>query len=180
MSEAGNEWVPGALALDTPEDAQKRAASARGRGSAAKGAKGERDVLAAFREAMQAVESELAQAGFNFVARSEFATRKRIEAGTSNRDIGNIPIISIEVKRNESLNLKAAWEQTVRQANGGLLPVLVYRYNREPWRCRTWAALTHYDGSGAVVDYVVAETSLTDFLTYYSKLYRHFLTAGLA
>lgn len=172
MSDA-NGWVlPDA---EPAADAARDAASRRGRGSAAKGAKGERDVLSAFREAMRAVEAELAECGHVFVARSEFATRKRIEAGTSNRDIGNIPLISIEVKRNETLNVKGAWEQCVRQADGGLLPVLVYRYNREPWRVRTWIGLTHHDRSGKVVAYAVGEVALPDFLDYFARMYREFL-----
>lgn len=176
----GNDWSVPALAPEQAAAHRKATASARGRSSAAKGANGERDVLGQFRDVMRAVEAELAEAGFTFVARSEFATRKRIERGTSNRDIGNIPIVSIEVKRNEKLNISAAWQQCVRQSDGGLLPTLVYRYNREPWRVRTWVGLTHYNGSGAIVDYAIAEVSLVDFLAYFAKLYRHFLTAGLA
>lgn len=173
----GSQWTVPALAPDTPEEV-KAARSARGRASSRKGAQGERDVLNAFRDIMRNVETELTEQGVAIVARSDFATRKRIERGTSNRDIGNIPIISIEVKRNESLNVNAAWEQAVRQADGGLLPVLVYRFNREPWRVRTWGALTSYDGTGKIVAYVVSEVSLVDFLSYFAKLYRQFLSEG--
>lgn len=175
MTDAGNGWV---LPEVDPVAAKRAAASARGRASSRKGATGERDVLGAFRDAMRAVEAALAECGHVFVARSEFATRKRIEKDTSNRDIGNIPLISIEVKRNENLNIKAAWEQCVRQADGGLLPVLVYRYNREPWRVRTWIALTHHDRSGRVVSYAQGEVSLVDFLDYFAKMYREFLSEG--
>ena len=177
---AGNEWAIPDITPEMDAAHRKAQASHRGRASAHKGANGEREVLGAFRELMQGIEAELAEQGHVFVARSEFATRKRLERGTSSRDLGNIPIISIEVKRNENLNLNKAWEQALRQADGGLLPVLVYRYNREPWRVRTWAALTHYDRSGAVVSYAVGEFSLVDFLTYYGRLYRHFLLDGLA
>lgn len=180
QADEGNGWVTPALAPEAVEAHRKAQASHRGKHASAKGAQGERDVLNAFRDIMRNVEDELKDQGHTFVARSDFATRKRLERGTSNRDIGNIPIISIEVKRNENLNVKAAWEQSVRQADGGLLPVLVYRYNREPWRVRTWAALTHYDGSGRVVHYAVSEVALVDFLPYFAKLYRDFLHEGLA
>lgn len=173
------EEANGFTAPALPTADPKAAASARGRASARKGASGERDVLNAFRDVMRNVEAELTEAGAQFVARSEFATRKRIERGTSNRDLGNIPIISIEVKRNESLNVNAAWQQAVNQSDKGLLPVLVYRFNREAWRVRTWTALTHYDRSGRVVRYAVAEVSLPDFLAYFSEMYRQFLTEGL-
>lgn len=178
LTPEGNEWSTPTLTPEAAERHRKAQASQRGRSSSAKGANGEREVLGQFRACMRDVEAQLVDAGHVFVARSEFATRKRIERGTSSRDIGNIPIISIEVKRNENLNIKGAWEQCVRQADGGLLPVLVYRYNREPWRVRTWAALTSYDGTGTAVKYAVGEFSLIDFLDYYAKLYRSFLTAG--
>jgi hypothetical protein len=176
----GNGWGAPELTPAMDEAHRKAQASHRGKHASAKGAQGERDVLNQFRDCMRAVEAELTERGLVFVARSDFATRKRLERGTSNRDIGNIPIISIEVKRNENLNIKAAWEQAVRQADNNLLPVLVYRYNREPWRVRTWGALTHYDGSGAVVHYAVSEVSLVDFLAYFAKLYRVFISEGLA
>lgn len=173
----GNAWTVPVLTPDTPEEV-KAVRSARGRASSRKGAQGERDVLNAFRDIMRNVETELTEQGVTIVARSDFATRKRIERGTSNRDIGNIPIISIEVKRNENLNVNAAWEQATRQADGGLLPVLVYRFNREPWRVRTWGALTHYDRTGKIISYVVSEVSLVDFLSYFAKMYREFLSEG--
>lgn len=152
--------------------ARQRTRAQIGKGSSAKGAAGEREVLTAFRSVMMNVEEQLKDEGLTFVARSDFATRKRIEKGTSNRDLGNIPLISIEVKRNENLNVAKAWEQAVRQADK-LLPVLVYRYNREPWRVRTTAALINPNGSPAL--YVVGEVSLPDFLTYFSALYSGYL-----
>lgn len=143
-----------------------------------KGAKAERDVLAAFRAVMVNVEEDLSGQGFEFVARSGFAARKRIEAGTSNRDLGNIPLISIEVKRREKLAIGEWWAQAARQADQGELPVLVYRQNNEAWRVRTWVAFT--DPNAAIVDYVQAETSLPDFLAYYAKLYRQYLLGVLS
>lgn len=175
-----SEWTT--PTLDAASEAELASAdrSRRARSSSAKGANGERDVLNAFRDVMRNVEAELSDLGIRVVGRSEFATRKRIERGTSSRDIGNIPIISIEVKRQEKLNIPKAWEQTLRQATGGLLPVLVYRYNREAWRVRTYVGLTSADGTGRIVSYVVAEVTLVDFLPYFAKLYREFLYASVS
>lgn len=156
---------------------RKRTPSQIAKGSSAKGAKAERDVLGAFRDVMRNVEEDLNAQGFEFVARSGFATRKRLEKGTSNRDLGNIPLISIEVKRREKLAISEWWAQAARQADQGELPVLVYRQNNEAWRVRTWVALT--DPHAAIVDYVQAETSLPDFLAYYAKLYRQYLLGVL-
>ena len=50
-------------------------------------------------------------------------------------DIVSIPGLSIEVKRQETLNVAMWWRQAARQAdNLGAIPVLMYRQNRKPWR----------------------------------------------
>jgi hypothetical protein len=157
---------------------RQRTRSQVAKGSAAKGAQAERDVLGAFRDVMRNVEEDLKAEGFEFVARSGFATRKRLEAGTSNRDLGNIPLISIEVKRREQLAIKDWWAQAERQADKGELPVLIYRQNKEAWRVRTWLAFT--DPYARPVQWVQAETSLPDFLAYYANLYRAFLLEVLS
>lgn len=161
------------LAEAEPAPKPRKTLANSGSARARKGANGEREVLAALRSIMENVEADLSASGIRVVGRSEFVTRKRIERARSKEDIGGLPIISVEVKRNEGLNVGKAWEQAVRQADGGRLPCLVYKYNREPWRVRTWVALT--DQSGMIVSYVVGELSLPDFLAYYAKLYRGFL-----
>jgi hypothetical protein len=156
---------------------RERTRSAIAKGSSAKGANAERDVLSAFRDVMVNVEADIEAEGHTFVARSSFATRKRIEKGTSNRDLGNIPLISIEVKRREKLAVESWWEQAMRQADSGELPVLVYRANREPWTVLTWVACT--DPLGRIVKYVRGAMSLPDFLAYYALIYREFLKGAL-
>lgn len=155
---------------------RNRSRSSIARQNSRKGADGEREVLNAFRDVMRNVEEQLTAKGLTFVARSDFTTRKRIEKGTSNRDLGNIPLISIEVKRHEKLNIAKAWEQAVRQAES-LLPVLVYRSNNRPWKVRTTAALIYPNGVSC--RFVVAEVSLSDFLGYFAELYSGFLQQGL-
>lgn len=50
-------------------------------------------------------------------------------------DIVSIPGLSIEVKRQETLNITVWWRQTVRQADDlGAIPVLMFRQNRKAWR----------------------------------------------
>ena len=158
--------------------AKQRTRSQIAKGASAKGAQGERDVLAAFRDVMRNVEDELTHDGHKIVARSGFATRKRLEKGTSNRDLGNIPLIAIEVKRNEKLAVSAMFAQALKQTDAGELPVLVYRRNREPWTVKTWVAL--YDMRGRIVRYVEGEVSLPEFLSYYATVYRSFLVEGLS
>ncbi len=52
-------------------------------------------------------------------------------------DIGGIDWLALEVKRQEVLCINKWWEQTVRQAGPGQIPVLFYRQSRKPWRVVT-------------------------------------------
>ena len=58
--------------------------------------------------------------------------RNLLQVREGGYDLKGLPI-ALEVKRQESLNLKAWWGQTIDQA-GELLPVLAYRQNRKPWK----------------------------------------------
>lgn len=48
-------------------------------------------------------------------------------------DVVGLPNFHLEVKRVERLNLDAAFEQSVRDARDGEIPVVVHRRNRKPW-----------------------------------------------
>lgn len=48
-------------------------------------------------------------------------------------DVVGLPGYHLEVKRVERLNLEAAFEQSVRDARDGEIPVVVHRRNRKPW-----------------------------------------------
>lgn len=47
-------------------------------------------------------------------------------------DTIDIPGVALEVKRQETLQLNAWWEQTLAQA-GDRMPLLAYRQSRKPW-----------------------------------------------
>lgn len=51
-------------------------------------------------------------------------------------DLVGVPGLAIEIKYVETLHLREWWEQCVRQAGDDLLPVLIYRQRRKPWRVR--------------------------------------------
>lgn len=63
-----------------------------------------------------------------------------------------IPGIHIECKRVERLNLEAAFDQSVRDAKAGEIPVVMHRRNRRPWmitiRLEDFFRLTGKDGNG--------------------------------
>lgn len=76
------------------------------------------------------------------------------------------PYFAIEVKRVEQLTpavLDKFWEQARRQATRpgwgrALLPILIYRKNRSPWRVRTYGSMS-WSKTVSVVD--VDETTFT-------------------
>ena len=66
----------------------------------------------------------------------------QLQRNTLQSDKGGFDIVGIEsqplrfeVKRCETLNLSAWWQQTLKQA-GNREPVLIYQQSRKPWRVR--------------------------------------------
>ena len=51
-------------------------------------------------------------------------------------DVVGLPWMALEIKRCETLNIKAWWEQCLRQCKKGQVPILAYRQNNKPWRVR--------------------------------------------
>lgn len=75
------------------------------------------------------------------------------------------PFFAIEVKRVENLTpalIESYWSQAKRQAGKALLPILIYRQNRRPWRIRTYGALA-WDAQTSVV----VEVSVEAFLAWF-------------
>lgn len=64
----------------------------------------------------------------------EHAPRAFVDVQANGSDIQSIDGLAIEVKRQETLAVKAWWRQTERQAdNLGAIPILAYRQNRKSW-----------------------------------------------
>ena len=82
-----------------------------------KGKQGEREVSKIAREH-----------GFTDARRGQ-----QYHGGGDSPDVIGIPGIHPEVKRVEKLNLKAAMDQSVRDAADGEIPVVIHRRSREPW-----------------------------------------------
>lgn len=88
-----------------------------------KGKRGEREVI----KILQPIYDEIFGEG-------EFLLKRNtMQADKGGFDIEGIDDFAIEVKRQERLNLKAWWRQTVDQAGKYKFPVLFYRRNGEPW-----------------------------------------------
>lgn len=89
-----------------------------GKGRRSKGAAGEREVFALL----------------NGKLKREVFKRNISQARGGGCDSDNNPIVAIEVKRQQQLQLSAWLEQAKQQAKPGQIPVLAYRRNREPWQ----------------------------------------------
>lgn len=68
--------------------------------------------------------------------------------------------IALEVKRCESLQLSQWWNQAIRQATKGQIPVLAFRQSRKPWAIvvpLSWLTGLEFPPSA------IAQISLDDF-----------------
>lgn len=63
------------------------------------------------------------------------ARRSQQYAGiNSDADVVGLPGIHLEIKRVEKLNIDTALEQSVRDARGEEIPVVMHRRNRTEWK----------------------------------------------
>jgi hypothetical protein len=136
-----------------------------------KGQRGEREIVAMFVEAMEAVEKEK---GVEGSALSEMVKRNTLQSDRGGFDVANIPTLAVEVKRAEVLNVNSWWNQTLEQCKQGETPVLFYRQSRKPWRCVCMTALC--DRHGKFISYVRSDILATDFVEAYKVTYARFLT----
>lgn len=94
-------------------------------------------------------------------------TRNLQQSRQGGYDLVGIDWLALEVKRHESLaQISQWWKQTLKQAQPGQVPFLMYRQNRSPWRFRLQAIIAHYAPCGHsgtsshVVDMSEAEAKL--------------------
>lgn len=117
-----------------------------------KGKRGEREVVQLLQAVIDAIQTP--------------SEKPRLQRNTLQSDGGGMDIVglegfALEVKYQETLNLEAWWRQTVDQAKGRLVPVLVYRKSRTPWRVRTYGVLPTGGGYGLKT---VVDVSMEAFL----------------
>lgn len=134
-----------------------------------KGKRGEREIKDAFVEVMEETERLLERPGV-----SAEVKRNTTQSDRGGFDIVGIPLLAIEVKRQEALALNTWWKQCFAQAGKlKLRPVLVYRQNRKSWRVQTYGMLCHPGFDGAT--WTRVDIELESFLDFYKGLYREWL-----
>lgn len=113
-----------------------------------KGAKGERQLATQLNAIVNAL---LLKHGLPIPAKPVIQ-RNQNQSAVGGNDLSNTFSLSIEVKRQENLNVEAWWRQCCYAAERNQeFPVLVYRQNNGPWRVviNLWAQLPAGAGDSA-------------------------------
>lgn len=142
-----------------------------------KGARGERFVVAILKALMERVEGEVATSHGVEATHSENVRRTAKPRFSKGRDLEGVPELCIEVKNTKANLVNQHWEQCLRQQReppAGRFPVLFYNRNRA-WHVRTYASLQNPSRSN-VMQWIVCDYSLEQFLTWYAEIYRELIT----
>lgn len=151
-----------------------------GRSAKNKGRAGEQQVARLLNDLFREVLHELGYDPDKVDEQMPIVQRNQNQTAVGGADLVGIPGMSIEVKRQESLNVSAWWKQTLTAARADdSLPVLIYRQNRKAWRVRTyvWSALPEEDGLHGPP--VVAEMGYAQFEYWFKHWIRaHYKRVG--
>ena len=131
-----------------------------------KGKNGEREIKDRFIAIMEAVERNCGKEGV-----SAEVKRNTLQSDRGGCDLVGVPLLSVEIKRCEVLDINDWWKQAERQAKEHELPVLLYRQSRRPWKCVTYGGLYLFNDTHRCVVHCSAD----DFFNYYAKLYLQYL-----
>lgn len=142
-----------------------------------KGARGERYIVGVLKSLMERVEAEVTASHGIDKTHSENVRRTAKPRFSKGRDIEGVPELCIEIKNVKANLLNAHWEQCLKQQReppAGRFPVLFYNRLRA-WHVRTYVSLQNPSRSD-VMQWVVADYDLDQFLAWYAEVYRELLT----
>lgn len=124
-----------------------------------KGQNGEREVAKFLNDIYAEVYEELGLT----LPEKDIAQRRQNQSAVGGSDLDNTCGYSIEVKRQEALQINTWWQQCIKSANEDRkLPVLMYKQNRKKWRVVLYMYNMRLFGSEEIT-YHRAEISLEDF-----------------
>lgn len=113
-----------------------------------KGQNGEREIATLLNGILITVLKELSAPNDLILRAASSVQRNQNQSAVGGGDLINTFGLSIEVKRQEILNVDAWWRQCHASASRNKeWPVLLYRQNNKPWRCRTVVNVTLPDES---------------------------------
>lgn len=105
-----------------------------GKMSRNKGQRGEREVVKLLQPIVDKVYSGMGQ-------ESPKLARNLVQSRSGGYDLVGLEWLALEVKFQESFNLKDWWVQTLKQANENQEPVLIYRKSHIKWRVQMLGVL---------------------------------------
>lgn len=135
-----------------------------GKRSLDKGKRGEREIIKLLQPIVEEECSLIKK-------ESTLLQRNLLQSDIGGADLHGLDWLSIEVKFQETLQLKQWWEQTLRQTKSHQIPVLFYRKSRTPWRVRLYG---DFKACGINLTYP-ADIELESFLSYFRLLLKSFL-----
>jgi hypothetical protein len=143
-----------------------------GKMSRDKGARGEREVI----DMLQPIVDKAYEDAYPDVSQitlrqitPQLKRTSSMQADGGGCDVCGLPWLALEVKRCETLQLDAWWQQCLQQAKPSQMPVLMYRQSKHRWRVRCWLQIAVASTA------VVADLSMADFCKYFADCLRLFL-----
>jgi hypothetical protein len=132
-----------------------------GKSSKRKGYRGEKEVI----DLLQPIVNDVCGLGTEVVLE-----RNLMQARKGGCDMVGLDWISLEVKRQEKVQVSVWWKQTLRQCKDGQTPVLLYRENHAPWKCRMRVRLELGGGKQLLA---TVDIDIATFLLYFRHRTKH-------
>lgn len=112
-----------------------------------KGKTGEREVADAMNYCIYLVMTELGYPKEECLLGMKTIQRNQIQTAIGGSDLIGCFGLSVEVKRQETINVNTWWKQCETSAKrDNAIPVLIYRQNKKPWHVRTYVWIPLPDG----------------------------------
>jgi hypothetical protein len=128
-----------------------------------KGSSAERQIAIDLNLIIKEVMCELGYQDEHLNNHTYLVQRNQNQTAVGGKDLINTYGFAIEVKRQEALSINAWWNQCVASAEKhGEIPVLLYKQNRQPWKCITTVYM-ELDGDNMAS--LRGEIGYLDFLT---------------
>lgn len=135
-----------------------------------KGQEGEREIARKLNAIVEEVRADLLLSPLPEPA----FQRNQNQTAVGGDDLSNGFGLSIEVKRQEALSVGAWWRQCCESAvRNNMVPILMFRQNRKPWRVIMYGSYPLVDNTGPVLR-LRSEITLEGFLDWFERYVRSY------
>ncbi len=90
-----------------------------------------------------------------------YIQRNQNQTAVGGADLTNPFGLCIEIKRQQTLNIKTWWEQCLNACKDGEIPILLYRQNHKPWYCVIYGSIC------GCANKIAVTISFEDFLKWF-------------